>query len=244
MLEAVGVIPARYRSSRFPGKALASLAGRPLIQHVYQRSRLAHGLARLLVATDDDRILRVVREFGGEAILTSPDHLSGTDRLAEVARGIPAPLFVNIQGDEPLVDPRDIDALVAALREDPSLAMATLRRPIREEEARLSPDVVKVVCDEAGHALYFSRAPIPFPRTAGAAWPYRHLGLYAYRRELLLAVAARPPGSLEQAEQLEQLRVLEMGRRIRVLDAVGEAIGVDTPADLERVKEILEKSFH
>jgi 3-deoxy-manno-octulosonate cytidylyltransferase (CMP-KDO synthetase) len=244
MLEAVGVIPARYRSSRFPGKALASLAGRPLIQHVYQRSRGARGLDRLLVATDDERILRTVRDFGGEAILTSPDHPSGTDRLAEVARALAAPLFVNIQGDEPLVDPRDIDALVAALRADPGLEMATLRREIRGEEDRLSPDVVKVVCDEAGHALYFSRAPIPFLRTAGASPAYRHLGLYAYRRDFLLSVAARPPGALERSEQLEQLRVLEMGRRIRVLDAVGEAIGVDTPADLERVRGIMEKSSH
>lgn len=240
MLEAVGVIPSRYRSTRFPGKALAALAGKPLIQHVYERSVSARSLERVLVATDDDRILEAVRKFGGEAILTSPDHLSGTDRLAEVARGLEAGTYVNIQGDEPLVDPRDIDALVEKLRQDPSVDMATLRSPIRKREDLENPNVVKVVCDQAGDALYFSRSPIPHRMGGDLTGTYRHLGLYAYRRAFLLEITAAAPGALERLERLEQLRVLETGRGIRVLDAVGPSIGVDTPADLERVRRLLE----
>ena len=240
MLEAVGVIPSRYRSTRFPGKALAALAGKPLIQHVYERSVSARSLERILVATDDDRILKAVRKFGGEAVLTSPDHLSGTDRLAEVARMLEAGTYVNIQGDEPLVDPRDIDALVEKLRQDPSVYMATLRSPIRKREEMENPNVVKVVCDRSGNALYFSRSPVPNQMGGGVTGTYRHLGLYAYRRAFLLEITAEAPGALERLERLEQLRVLETGRRIRVLDAVGPSIGVDTPEDLERVRRLLE----
>jgi len=241
-MEAVGIIPARYRSVRFPGKALADLMGKPLIQHVYQRSLMAGSLSRLVVATDDDRILQVVKGFGGEALMTSPDHPSGTDRLAEVAGKLFAPLYVNIQGDEPLVDPRDIDAVVEALRSDPTVQMATLRRAINDERDFRSPHVVKVVVDRAGRALYFSRSPIPHSREDREFQAYRHLGLYAYRRELLLEFAGAPSGALEKWEQLEQLRVLEMGRFIRVLDACGESIGVDTPEDLRRVKVLLGQS--
>ena len=244
MLEAIGVIPARYRSVRFPGKALADLLGKPLIQHVYQRSRMAGTLSRLVVATDDERIHRVVRDFGGEAVMTSPDHPSGTDRLAEVAAKLSVPLFVNIQGDEPLVDPRDIDALVGALRSDATIGMATLRRAIVDEEDLRSPHVVKLVVDRAGRALYFSRSPIPYLRKGLEFQSYRHVGLYAYRRELLLEIAAAPSGALESADQLEQLRVLEMGRSIRVLDAHGESVGVDTPEDLRRVEALLEASVN
>ena len=240
MLEAVGVIPSRYRSTRFPGKALALLAGKPLIQHVYERSVTARSLDRVLVATDDDRILEAVRGFGGEAVLTSPDHPSGTDRLAEVARHLEADIYVNIQGDEPLVDPRDIDALVKSLRGDPAVEMATLRSPIRNREDLENPNVVKVVCGRSGDALYFSRSPIPYRPDGGAAGAYRHLGLYAYRRAFLLEITASPPGILEQLERLEQLRVLEAGRSIRVLDAVGLSVGVDTPADLELARRLLD----
>ena len=240
MLEAVGVIPSRYRSTRFPGKALALLAGKPLIQHVYERSVLARSLDRVLVATDDDRILEAVRKFGGEGVLTSPDHASGTDRLAEVARRLEAGIYVNVQGDEPLVDPRDIDALVEKLRTDPLVGMATLRSPIRTREDLENPNVVKVVCDQAGDALYFSRSPIPHSGDGGVAGTYRHQGLYAYRRDFLLEITAAPPGILERLERLEQLRVLEAGRGIRVLDALGSSIGVDTPEDLERASRILD----
>ncbi len=241
MLEAVGVIPSRYRSTRFPGKALALLGGKPLIQHVYERGASARSLERVLVATDDERILEAVRKFGGEAVLTSPEHPSGTDRLAEVARGLEAGTYVNIQGDEPLVDPRDIDALVERLRTDPSVDMATLRSPIRDRDDFENPNVVKVVCDGAGNALYFSRSPIPHRGDGEVTGAYRHQGLYAYRRGLLLEITATAPGTLERAERLEQLRVLETGRGIRVLDALGPSIGVDTPEDLERVRRILDR---
>ena len=244
MLEAIGVIPARYASVRFPGKALADLQGRPLVEHVYRRSQQAKGLQRLLVATDDERILKAVREFGGEAVLTSPDHATGTDRLAEVARKHPADLYVNIQGDEPLVDSRDIDALVTCLRSEPQVEMATLRRIIEEERDLHSPHVVKVVADTSGLALYFSRSEIPHRRGGGSAQAYRHLGLYAYRRALLLEIARTAPGELEKIEGLEQLRVLEMGRRIRLLDAFGASIGVDVPEDLERVRALLDDAVH
>ena len=242
MKEAVGVIPARYGSVRFPGKALADLQGWPLVRHVYERARKAESLGRLVVATDDERIRRVVRDFGGEALLTSQEHSSGTDRIAEVARSLPAEIYVNIQGDEPLLEARDIDSLVESMRADPNLEMATLRRPIDHEEDFLNPNIVKVVVDGAGKALYFSRSPIPFTRHGRRTKAHRHIGLYAYRRELLLEIAARPVGDLEMTEQLEQLRVLEMGRRIAVVDAVGDSIGVDTPEDLERVRAILGKS--
>jgi len=244
MLEAIGVIPSRYRSVRFPGKALADLQGKPLIQHVYDRCRSSRALTRLMVATDDERILEAVKGFGGEALLTSPDHPTGTDRLAEVARKIPAPIYVNIQGDEPLVDSRDIDALVASLRTEDGVEMATLRRAIADERDIENPHVVKVVVNAAGEALFFSRSPIPYSASPRRAPYHRHLGIYAYRREILMEISETPPGALETAENLEQLRVLEMGRGIRVLDAIGDSIGVDTPEDLERVKAILEHSVH
>jgi 3-deoxy-D-manno-octulosonate cytidylyltransferase len=242
MMEAVGVIPSRYRSVRFPGKALAPLLGRPLVQHVFERAREARSLDRILVATDDERIRQAVTDFGGEAILTSPHHASGTDRVAEVAREIPAGIYVNIQGDEPLVDPRDIDRLVDALKREPGWEAATLRRQIRDEEDLENPHVVKVVNDRKGHALYFSRSRIPFGAEPGGT--FRHVGLYAYRRDLLRDFAATPPGRLELAERLEQLRILEMGRGLAVLDAVGDSIGVDTPEDLERVHRIMRHSNH
>jgi 3-deoxy-D-manno-octulosonate cytidylyltransferase len=244
MIEAIGVIPSRYRSVRFPGKALADLRGKPLIQHVYERCRKARTLTRLLVATDDERILAAVKDFGGEAMLTSPDHPSGTDRLAEVARKLPASIYVNIQGDEPLVDPRDIDALVTSIQSDEGVEMATLCRLMADVQDIESPHVVKVVRNAVGAALYFSRAPIPYSQSCRGARFLRHLGLYAYRRDILIAIAETPPGTLEKAENLEQLRVLEMGRGIKVLDSVGDSIGVDTPEDLERVRAILEQSAH
>jgi 3-deoxy-manno-octulosonate cytidylyltransferase (CMP-KDO synthetase) len=241
MLEAIGIIPARFQSTRFPGKALAVLSGKPLIQHVYERSALARTLSKVIVATDDDRILSAVKKFGGEAVLTSPSHPSGTDRVAEVARGMKAEILVNVQGDEPLVDPRNIDALVEELRRDPAAEMATLRSPIRKPEDLENSNVVKVVCDLAGNALYFSRAPIPRRGPGQVDGAYRHLGLYAYRRATLLEFSSASPGNLERMENLEQLRVLENGRKIRVLDAVGESMGVDTPRDLELVQELLDE---
>jgi 3-deoxy-manno-octulosonate cytidylyltransferase (CMP-KDO synthetase) len=243
-MHAVGVIPARYRSSRFPGKPLALVGGKALVERVHERARGARRLARLLVATEDERIVKAVEAFGGEAIMTSPRHLSGTDRLAEVARAVRADVYVNIQGDEPLLDARDVDRLVECLEADPELEMATLSEPLRDPGVAGDPNVTKVVCDAAGRALYFSRSPIPHVRhpeaTAAAEGPWlRHVGLYAYRGRFLLEFAAWGPGRLESLEGLEQLRVLERGRTIRVLPAVGRYLGVDTPDDVIAVERAL-----
>lgn len=249
----VAIIPARFGATRLPGKPLADIQGRPLIQHVYERARRARGLVRVLVATDDSRIAEAVRRFGGEAVLTSPDHASGTDRLAEAAAGTDADVLVNVQGDEPLLDPLAIEAALEPLLREPELPVSTLCVPLRSAEEMLEPSVVKVVCDARGDALYFSRSPIPFVRQgaghdlrAAAAEAVarglarRHLGLYAYRRQALMAFAALPPSPLELAEGLEQLRALQNGMRIRVVAFAGEAgVAVDTPQDLERVRALL-----
>ncbi|PYS96868.1 MAG: 3-deoxy-manno-octulosonate cytidylyltransferase [Acidobacteria bacterium] len=249
-MHALGVIPARYQSSRFPGKPLALIGGRPLVERVFERARAARRLERLLVATDDERILRAVQAFGGEAMMTSPRHASGTDRLAEVARSVPAEIYVNIQGDEPMLDARDVDRLVDCLASDPGQEMATLSESLPDDGAAADPNVVKVVCDEAGRALYFSRSPIPHLRREerGAApgaersaesRHFRHVGLYAYRSRFLQEFASWSPGRLETIEGLEQLRALERGRPIRVLPALGRYLGVDTPGDLIAVEKAL-----
>ncbi len=240
----VGVIPARYASSRFPGKALAELAGKPMVQHVVERAARAALLDEVLVATDDDRILDAVRRFGGEARMTSPTHPSGTDRIAEVVRGMACDLVVNIQGDEPLIDPDVIDRAVAPLAADPSIGMGTLARPMGVAEAA-DPSKVKVVLDRDGFALYFSRSRIPYIRDdtpPPSERPYLlHMGLYVYRRETLLRLAALPPTPLEERERLEQLRALEHGVRIRVTITEHRSFGVDTPADLERVRGMMKE---
>lgn len=239
-MKAVGIIPARYASSRFPGKALALLGGLPLIQHVYERAAEAETLSLVAVATDDERIAAVVRDFGGKVVMTSPRHASGTDRVAEAARDLDVDVVVNIQGDEPFVSPAVIDQAVAPFRSRPELAMSTLSHLITDEPSLQDPNVVKVVTDQHGYALYFSRALIPYPRRGELARAFAHIGLYAYRKDFLLRFAAMPPGRLEQIEALEQLRVLENGERILVIptdDYVG--IGVDVPADLERAEGFL-----
>lgn len=233
----VGIVPARYSSVRFPGKPLAPLAGKPMLLHVLGAARAARMLSRLAVATDDERIAEVVRSAGGEAILTSADAASGTDRLAEAARSIPADIYVNIQGDEPMMSPRNIDRAVEALLDGPERRIATLAIPMPAGEAS-DPNVVKVAVARDGRALYFSRAPIPFPR--GSAPAYRkHLGLYAYRAETLTRLAALPPSPLEKLESLEQLRWLEAGYDVWVAQAESDSIGVDTPEDLAKVEELL-----
>ncbi len=241
-MHAVGVIPARFQSSRFPGKPLALIAGKTLVRRVFERARSARRLARLVVATDDERIVREVEAFGGEAMLTSPGHASGTDRLAEVARRLPSDIYVNVQGDEPMLDPLDIDALVAGLEGDPAVDMATLCEPLDDSRAAGDPNIVKVVCDREGRALYFSRSPIPhlrFPEAReGVAWR-RHVGIYAYRDRFLGEFATWTPGILERLEGLEQLRALERGRTIRVLEARGRYLGVDTPEDVVAVERAL-----
>jgi 3-deoxy-manno-octulosonate cytidylyltransferase (CMP-KDO synthetase) len=237
--EALGVIPARYASTRFPGKPLALLAGKPMVQHVWERARQARALTDLVVATEDERIVRAVEGFGGRAVMTSRDHVTGTDRLAEVAGRHAAPIVVNIQGDEPLLEPLDVDALVRGLATDPGTSMATLSEPLEDERAAMDPNVVKVVCDQEGRALYFSRAPIPYPRAAGAPLWLRHVGVYAYRRDFLLEFASWAPTPLETVEALEQLRALEHGHALRVLPARGRYRSVDTPEDLQAVESAL-----
>jgi 3-deoxy-manno-octulosonate cytidylyltransferase (CMP-KDO synthetase) len=231
------VIPARYSSTRFPGKPLADLWGKPIIQHVWERTRQARLCQQVIVATDDDRIAAAARGFGAEAMMTRADHPSGTDRVAEVAAQIEADLIVNVQGDEPLIEPASIDAAIEPLLADATIPMGTLCCPIEDVEELANPNVVKVICDLAGFALYFSRLPIPFVRDHGAhATRYRHIGLYVYRRDFLLSLANLSPTPLEQAERLEQLRVLEHGHRLRVVVVPHASPGVDTPADLERLK--------
>ena len=239
-LQAIGIIPARYGSTRLPGKPLALIAGQPLVWHVVERARAAKRLSRVLVATDDERILEAVRRRGGEAVLTSPDHLSGTDRVAEAARGCDADIILNVQGDEPLLEVDAIDRLVALFDDDPELPLATLRRPAEAADMG-NANVVKVVCDARGRALYFSRAGIPHRRGDAAAGRWAHIGVYAYRREALFAFAALPPAPLEREEGLEQLRAIEAGWRIQVEAATGTFLGVDTPEDLERARQILER---
>jgi 3-deoxy-manno-octulosonate cytidylyltransferase (CMP-KDO synthetase) len=239
---AIVVIPARYDSSRFPAKALAQIAGRTMTQRVYERAKQSSRIGRVLVATDDERILKAVKDFGGDAVITRRDHSTGTDRIAEVAAQIPAAIYVNVQGDEPLIDPATIDAVVAAMEADDSIQIATPSSPIRHAPEIMDPNVVKVVTDFDGNALYFSRAPIPWVRERGesvAARHHKHIGLYACRRDALLDFATFPPGELERIEQLEQLRWLENGYRVRVVDCDYEAVSVDVPADVAKVEKIL-----
>jgi 3-deoxy-manno-octulosonate cytidylyltransferase (CMP-KDO synthetase) len=239
----LGVIPARFASSRFPGKALAPLAGKPILQHVYERASQARYLSKLVIATDDDRIAKTARSFGAQVQMTRPDHLSGTDRVAEVASSDHAQVIVNIQGDEPLIDPAAIDAAALALLDDPELPMATLKKRIEIPSEVDNPNVVKVVSDLAGDAIYFSRWAIPYMRDGGGIVHFKHIGLYVYRREFLLAYSGLPVGPLEQAERLEQLRAIENGYRIRVVETEYESLGVDTPEDLERIAALFEPSL-
>jgi 3-deoxy-manno-octulosonate cytidylyltransferase (CMP-KDO synthetase) len=243
--DVLAVIPARYASSRFPGKPLAPIDGRPMIQHVIERVRQAQHVSRVVVATDDAKVQKAVADFGGESIITRSDHRSGTDRVAEVAAHLPATIYVNIQGDEPLVDPGTIDALVSAMLEEDAVRLATPCSAIRAPADIMDPNIVKVVRNFEGDALYFSRAPIPWVRDRAekvAAQHWKHLGLYAYRRDALLDFPTLPPGDLERIEQLEQLRWLENDYRIRVVETEYDAVSVDVPADVARVEKILRES--
>jgi len=236
-VSAIAIIPARYQSSRLPGKALADICGRPMIEHVYRRAAAARSIASVIVATDDERIHRVVRAFGGESRMTSSSHQSGTDRIAEVAAGLTCTVVVNVQGDEPLIEPAMIDEAVAPFLVDSSLMMSTLRRRIDDDADRQNPNVTKVVVDRDDFALYFSRAPVPFARANCPPAPaWRHVGLYVYRRDCLLRLAGLPPTDMERSEALEQLRALEHGIRIKAVETSFDSIGVDTPQDLERVR--------
>jgi len=213
-----------------------------MLQHVYERASQARYLTKLVIATDDERIADAAREFRAPVTMTRADHASGTDRVAEVASADNAEIVVNIQGDEPLIDPAAIDAAALALVHDDDVQMSTLRRRISSEADLASPNVVKVVTDRSGNAIYFSRYAIPFSREPGAAY-YKHIGLYVYRRDFLLSYPDLPVGPLEKAEKLEQLRALENGFRIRVEDTEYDSLGVDTPEDLERVAGLFEATL-
>jgi 3-deoxy-manno-octulosonate cytidylyltransferase (CMP-KDO synthetase) len=231
------IIPARYASTRLPGKPLLKSTGKYLVQHVYEQACGARHASDVIVATDDPRIVAAVESFGGRVEMTRRDHVSGTDRIAEIAARLDADILINLQGDEPLVEPASLDLLVDLLSLDPSASMATLAVPLRSEEQWRNPNCVKVVCDDAGRALYFSRSPIPCVRdgrpdfNARPARFLQHLGLYAYRRSFLLQLAATPPAPLEVMEKLEQLRVLALGMRIQVGLVEHAGQGVDTRED-------------
>ena len=229
------IIPARYASTRLPGKPLRDIAGKPMIVRVYERATGAQRVHEVVVATDDERIRAAVEEHGGNAVMTRADHATGTDRLAEVAAQRPdCDLIINVQGDEPLIDPAVIDALVAPFEHDTELMMATAKTEITDAAEMENPNNVKVVADRTGNALYFSRARIPYARNAGAK-VYKHIGIYAYRRDFLLAYAKMAQTVLECSESLEQLRALENGYRIRVVETDAVFIGVDTEEDLAAV---------
>ncbi len=241
-MRTIAVIPARYRSKRLPGKPLADIHGKTMIQRVYERVARASRLDEVLVATDDERIRGVVAGFGGKAVMTSPAHQSGSDRIAEAVRDLDFDLVVNVQGDLPLLPPRDVDAAVGLAERSPS-AITTLRHPIFDRAMVLNPNVVKVVADLRGFALYFSRSPVPWPGPEGSPLPpgiyFKHVGLYVYPKEKLLSLSALGPTALELQEGLEQLRAMEHGVPIRLEDAEEESVTVDTEADLERAREIV-----
>ena len=239
-LDIVAIIPARFASTRFPGKPLARIDGRTMIEHVYRRAEASRVVSRVIVATDDLRIATTVNEFGGNVRLTKVDHQTGTDRLAEVAAGLDCDVVVNVQGDAPLLDPRAIAEAVAPFT-DPAMSMTTLYRRIERPAELNNPNIVKLVLDRGGYAMYFSRAPIPHARDPRGGWPplYRHIGLYAYRRTTLLVLASLDQTPLERAEALEQLRALEHGIRIKAVETEYDSIGVDTPEDLEQVRRLL-----
>jgi 3-deoxy-manno-octulosonate cytidylyltransferase (CMP-KDO synthetase) len=239
----VVVIPARYGSTRLPGKPLVSLAGQPMIQRVYERAKAAQSVHEVIVATDDDRIIDAVKSFGGQARMTRPEHRTGTERVAEVAAHVEGDVFVNVQGDEPLLDPAAVDTAVQALLDDEQTVVSTVATLIKKPGDIMDPNVVKVVLDFDDNALYFSRAPIPWVRDTKTDLVVRHmkhLGLYVFRRDALLEYPTLPQGELEKIEQLEQLRWMENGTKIRVAEVEHDAVSVDVPEDVARVEKLLQ----
>jgi len=241
-MTSLGIIPARYAASRFEGKVLANIGGKPMIQHVWERAKKAHTLDELIIAADDDRIIKVVEEFGGKAVFTSKSHPSGTDRLREIANPLDVDIVVNIQADEPFLHHSMIDSLISTLRDDQEAVMASLMRKIDDISEMEDSNVVKVVVDKNNSALYFSRSPIPFVRNREDLSDlsdntfYKHIGIYAYTKDFLFTFANLPPSSLEKYEKLEQLRALENGYKIKMVETNYDTIGVDTPEDLEAAK--------
>ena len=245
-MKAIGVIPARWGATRFEGKVLANLLGKPVIQHVWENARKAKTLDDLIVACDDERIIKAVESFGGKAIYTSPNQPSGTDRLAEVVNPLDVDIAVNIQGDEPLVKPIMIDNLVIALKDEKTAQMATMIKKIEDESELTNSNVVKVVIDKNGYALYFSRYSIPYNRTGESDEKkrptyYKHIGLYAFTKDFLFTFRNLPKSSLEKAEKLEQLRVLEYGYKIKTVETKFDTVGIDRPEDLKRAEDALLK---
>ena len=237
-MRVIGVIPARYHSTRLPGKPLADIIGKPMIQHVYENTARSATLDEVIVATDDKRVIEAVEKFGGKARMTSKDHLTGTDRIAEVAENYDVRIVVNIQGDEPFVNPGMIDEIVTPLMEDENIPMSTLKHEITDKEDLNNPNVVKVVTDSSDFALYFSRSLIPYPRYEQDHKAYEHIGIYAYRKDFLLHFSGLSPTGLERTEALEQLRALENGYRIKVILTQQDyfPLSVDTPGDLEKAR--------
>lgn len=234
----VGIIPARYQSTRLPGKPLHDIGGKPMIQWVVEGAQTSKLLDRVIVATDDERIRKAVTDFGGEAVMTSPNHPTGTDRLAEAVAGLNCDLVVNIQGDEPLITGTIIDRVVQPLADDPTIPMGTAMIRETDQAVLAQPSVVKVIVDHAGFAMYFSRSLIPYPRHEASF--FRHIGLYVYRKEFLLKYQTLPAAPAEQAESLEQLRALHNGYKIKVSEVNGTFLGVDTLEDLEKVRQIMQ----
>lgn len=255
-MKAIGVIPARWKSQRFEGKVLAKILGKPLIQHVWERAKESKVLDDLIIATDAEEVIKVIRDFGGKAVYTSKDQPSGTDRIAEVINPIDVEVVVNIQGDEPLIHHTMIDDLANALLDDKSVPMATVIKKTKKKEEYLNPNVVKVAIDKDGYALYFSRSPIPyyrseneipfvqFPALQGAEldYCYKHIGIYAYTKDFLFTYTNLPKSKLESIEKLEQLRVLENGYRIKTIETGFDTVGVDTPDDLRKVEGMLKNT--
>jgi 3-deoxy-manno-octulosonate cytidylyltransferase (CMP-KDO synthetase) len=234
------VIPTRYESKRFPGKALVKIDGKPLIEHVYRQARKVRGVERVLVATDDQRIQKSVEEFGGEVVMTSAGHKCGTERVAEAAESLEAEIIVNLQGDEPRIDPRSIEQVIAAMAGNPELPMATLKTPIRDQSDLDNPNVVKVVTDQNGLALYFSRSVMPHQGRGRDLCAYKHIGVYAYRHDFLRQFAGLEQSELEKIEKLEQLRALENGFKIMVVQTEHDSIAVNTQKELEQVLTLME----
>ena len=246
MPRVIGIIPARYASTRLPGKALEDILGKPMIQRVYEACRSSDVLEALYVATDDERIAAVVKAFGGAVLMTSSDHASSTDRLAEAVADLEADIVLNIQGDYPLLDPIMIRECSAPLLEDPLLPMGTMMRTLSSPTDLYNPEVVKVVVNLNGDAMYFSRSLVPFPRGYKAHAVYEHIGVFAFRRDYLTEFSALPPTPMEEVERIEQLRALEHGHRIRVTltqcqDSSLSGFSVDTAEDLDRLEYMLEK---
>jgi 3-deoxy-manno-octulosonate cytidylyltransferase (CMP-KDO synthetase) len=242
--DVIGVIPARYSSTRFEGKVLADICGKPMLQHVWERAKQALLLDELIIACDDERVAAVAKEFGASVVMTAKQHVCGTDRIAEVVNPLECKVVVNIQGDEPLLHPTMIDSVVRVLLDDPGLSMATLIKRIEDPAAIADPHVVKVVVDKNNFAMYFSRAPVPFiAHSSDVKAPsyYKHIGLYGYTKDFLFTFKNLKPSNLERIEKLEQLRVLEEGYKIKVIETKYDTIGVDTPEDLTKLKDYLQE---